>query len=111
MRRGAFIFSLVPFVFSLLLLAAFEPRNTAMQFTEQAAWIPRFGISYSLGVDGMSLFLVLLTTFLVPLVILSGWGDVHKRVKEYMIFLMSWRPACSAPSSRSTCSCSTSSGK
>jgi NADH-quinone oxidoreductase subunit M len=88
LRRGAFIFSLVPFALSLLVLAGFEPSNTAMQFTAKAAWIPRFGIYYSVGIDGLSLFLVLLTTFLMPIVILAGWGDVHKRIKEYMIFMM-----------------------
>ena len=51
-------------------------------------WIPQFGISYSLGIDGISLFLLLLTTFLTPLVILAGWGDIHKRVKEYMVFML-----------------------
>ena len=88
LRRGALVFSLVPFVLSLLLLAAFNPASSGFQFAEKASWIPAFGISYSVGVDGMSLFLVLLTTFLMPIVVLASWGDVHKRVKEYMIFLM-----------------------
>jgi NADH-quinone oxidoreductase subunit M len=87
-RRGAFIYSLIPFLFSLLLFAAFDPGNPNFQFVEQAAWIPGFNIYYRVGVDGMSLFLVLLTTFLTPLVILSGWGDIEKRVKEYMLFLL-----------------------
>jgi NADH-quinone oxidoreductase subunit M len=88
LRRGAFIFSLIPLALSLGVLAGFNPINAAFQFTEKAAWIPRFGIWYSLGIDGISIFLVLLTTFLMPLVILASWGDVHKRVKEYMVFLM-----------------------
>jgi NADH-quinone oxidoreductase subunit M len=88
LRRGAFIFSLVPFALSLLVLAGFNPQDTGMQFTAKAAWIPRFGVSYNVGIDGLSLFLVLLTTFLMPIVILAGWGDVHKRIKEYMIFMM-----------------------
>ena len=88
LRRAAFIFSLIPFLLSLLVLAGFDPNNPGMQFTAQAAWIPRFGITYHVGIDGMSLFLVLLTTFLMPIVILAGWGDVHKRVKEYMIFML-----------------------
>ena len=87
-RRSAFIFSLMPFAFSLILLACVRSEQAGMQFIERAAWIPAFQIEYSLGVDGMSLFLVLLTTFLTPLVILAGWGDVHKRVKEYMIFML-----------------------
>jgi NADH-quinone oxidoreductase subunit M len=88
LRRGAFIFSLVPFGISLYLLLRFNPVEPGFQFTEKLAWIGRFGISYSVGVDGMSLFLVLLTTFLMPIIILAGWGDIHKRVKEYMVFLM-----------------------
>ena len=88
LRRLAFISSLLPFGLSLLVLAAFDPNNTAMQFTAKVGWIPRFGINYSVGLDGLSLFLVLLTTFLMPIVILAAWGDVHKRIKEYMIFMM-----------------------
>jgi len=88
LRRGAFIFSLVPFALSLAVLAGFDAANPGFQFTEKAAWIPRFSVYYSVGIDGMSLFLVLLTTFLVPLVVLAGWGDIHRRVKEYMVFLM-----------------------
>jgi NADH-quinone oxidoreductase subunit M len=88
LRRAAFVFSLPPFVLSLLMLLAFNPADPAYQMTAKVAWIPAFGISYSLGVDGISLFLVLLTTFLMPLVILAGWGDVHERIKEYMILML-----------------------
>ncbi|MFQ5665300.1 MAG: NADH-quinone oxidoreductase subunit M [Candidatus Binatia bacterium] len=88
LRRGAFIFSLLPFALSVALLVAFNAGEAGFQFTEKASWIPRFGIAYSLGVDGISLFLVLLTAFLTPLVILAGWGDIHKRVKEYMVLLL-----------------------
>jgi len=87
LRRGALAFSLVPFAFSLCLLARFNSAEAGFQFTEQAAWIPQFGIAYKVAVDGISLFLVLLTTFLTPLVVLAGW-DVHKRVKEYMVFML-----------------------
>jgi NADH-quinone oxidoreductase subunit M len=88
LRRGAFVFSLLPFALSLVLLARFDAGNPGMQFAERAPWIPAFGISYSIGVDGMSLFLVLLTTFLMPIVILAGWGDIHARVKEYMVLML-----------------------
>jgi NADH-quinone oxidoreductase subunit M len=88
LRRAAFVFSLPPLVLSLLMLLAFNPADPGFQMTAKVAWIPAFGISYSLGVDGISLFLVLLTTFLMPLVILAGWGDVHKRIKEYMILML-----------------------
>jgi NADH-quinone oxidoreductase subunit M len=88
LRRAAFVFSLPPLVLSLLMLLAFNPADPGFQMTAKVAWIPAFGISYSLGVDGISLFLVLLTAFLMPLVILAGWGDVHKRIKEYMILML-----------------------
>ncbi len=87
-RRAAFFLSLVPLALSLWLFLEFAPANGAMQFVESHAWIPQFNIHYQLGLDGMSLFLVLLTTFLTPLVILAGWSDVHKRVKEYMFFML-----------------------
>jgi len=87
LRRGAFIFSLLPFALSVYLLMQFDAGNPGFQFTENVPWIPAFGVSYSVGIDGMSLFLLLLTTFLTPLVILAGW-DVHRRIKEYMVFML-----------------------
>ena len=58
------------------------------QFQEQYAWVPNLGISYHLGVDGISLLLVLLTTFLMPLTFLSTWSSITRRVKEFTIFLL-----------------------
>jgi NADH-quinone oxidoreductase subunit M len=88
-QRAAFALALIPFVLSLLLLAGFDPASTrAFQAEEQLAWIPTWGISYHVGVDGVSLFLVMLTTFLTPLVILAAWGDVHKRAKEYFVLFL-----------------------
>ncbi len=87
-RRSTFVFTLVPLVLAILLLAAFDPANSGMQCTETARWIPQFHIDYRLGVDGLSLFLVLLTAFLTPVVALASWGDIQKRVKEYMVLLL-----------------------
>jgi NADH-quinone oxidoreductase subunit M len=87
-RRAAFALALIPFALSLGLLAGFDPTLATMQFTEKVPWIPSLGVSYSLGVDGISLWLVLLTTFLTPLVILAAWGDIEKRVKEFMFFML-----------------------
>ncbi|HCZ00970.1 MAG: NADH-quinone oxidoreductase subunit M [Rhodobacterales bacterium RIFCSPHIGHO2_02_FULL_62_130] len=67
---------------SLILLKDFDPANTGMQFVEEATWIA--GLKYKLGVDGISVLFVLLTTFLMPITILSCWG-VTDRVKDYMI--------------------------
>jgi len=86
--QSALLFSLVPFALSVWLLGLFDPANTGFQFTESFSWIPEFGVSYSVGVDGISLFLVLLTTFLLPIVVLAGWGDVHKHKKEYYVLLL-----------------------
>jgi NADH-quinone oxidoreductase subunit M len=70
------------FVMSLALIAQFDPANTGMQFVEESPWI--MGLTYKMGVDGISLPFVLLTTFLMPITILSTWA-VTDRVKDYMI--------------------------
>ena len=67
---------------SLILLAAFDPEETGFQFVEEGEWI--LGLTYRMGVDGLSVLFVMLTTFLMPITILACW-DVTHRVKEYMI--------------------------
>ena len=67
---------------SLFLLAGFDPSDTGFQFVEEGEWI--LGLTYRMGVDGISILFVMLTTFLMPITILSCW-DVKHRVKEYMI--------------------------
>ncbi len=82
----ALIATSVTFVISLFLIAGFDPSNTNFQFVEEHEWI--LGLTYKMGVDGISILFILLTTFLMPLVIWSAW-EVETRVKEYMIaFLM-----------------------
>jgi NADH-quinone oxidoreductase subunit M len=88
-QRAAFALALIPFVLSLLLLAGFDAASTrAFQAEERIPWIESWGIGYHIGIDGVSLFLVLLTTFLTPIVILAAWGDVHKRAKEYFVLFL-----------------------
>jgi NADH-quinone oxidoreductase subunit M len=87
-RRLAFSASLLTFLISLGLLARFNSGTADFQFVERFPWIEDFGIQYHVGVDGISLFLVLLTTFLMPLVLLASWGDIHTRVKEYLFFFL-----------------------
>ncbi len=70
------------FLASLFVLAQFDPSDTNFQLVEEAEWLG--GLTYKLGVDGISVLFVMLTTFLMPLVILSCWNVTH-RVKEYMI--------------------------
>ncbi len=87
LRRGALVFSFIPLALSLVLLWRFDATTGDMQFVESVPWIRDFGIRYALGIDGVSLFLVLLTTFLMPIVILQAW-DVHKRLKEYLVLML-----------------------
>lgn len=83
----AFLASGVDFLWSLRIFNSFDAGEGGMQFTERMAWIPAFGIEYSVGLDGISLFLVLLTTLLMPVAILASWS-VRDRVKEYLIFML-----------------------
>ncbi|WP_042248547.1 NADH-quinone oxidoreductase subunit M [Paracoccus sp. PAMC 22219] len=78
----ALIATSATFLVSLFLLSGFDPANTGFQFVEDHAWI--MGLRYKMGVDGISVLFIMLTTFLMPLTILSAW-DVKVRVKEYMI--------------------------
>jgi NADH-quinone oxidoreductase subunit M len=85
LRGTALLFTLVEFLFSLPLFWAFNAKSGEMQFVEDLWWVPSYGISYKLGIDGISLLLVLLTTFLTVLCILSSWKAIEQRVKEFMI--------------------------
>lgn len=78
----ALIATVATFAISLFVLFGFQPGDTGFQFVEDHAWI--MGLRYKMGVDGISVLFVMLTTFLMPLVILSAW-EVTTRVKEYMI--------------------------
>ncbi len=77
--------SLMTFVLSLFIWFGFERGTADFQFVEEANWIPEFGIAYRLGVDGISMPFVLLSTLLTPLCILASWDAIKVRVKEYMI--------------------------
>ncbi|MGI3165865.1 NADH-quinone oxidoreductase subunit M [Pseudooceanicola sp. 200-1SW] len=78
----ALIATTLTFLVSLFILAGFDPADTGMQFVEERDWL--LGLKYKMGVDGISVLFVLLTTFVMPLTIWSSW-EVDKRVKEYMI--------------------------
>src|SRR2546428_4123728 len=81
---GLFV-SLATFVISLAMVQQFQEGIAAFQLIESTSWIPQWGIRYALGVDGISLWLVLLTTLLTPVVFLSSWNAIHKHPKEYVI--------------------------
>src|SRR3977135_2030748 len=84
-RSVALVTSLVTFLISLLLWARFDVTKAGFQFEEKLDWVPALNIGYHMGIDGISLFFVLLSPLLTPICILSSWEAVHVRVKEYMI--------------------------
>jgi NADH-quinone oxidoreductase subunit M len=87
-RTVALAVSLATFAVTLLLWWRFDPTSADYQFVERHAWIPAFGIQYLIGVDGISLFLLVLTAFLTPLALLSSWDSVHINVKMFSFFLL-----------------------
>jgi NADH-quinone oxidoreductase subunit M len=82
-----FLVTALTFVLSLYLVGRFE-SIPQMQFVEQHAWIPAYGISYHVGVDGLSLWLVILTTLLTPLCLLGSWTSIHESVREFGVFML-----------------------
>jgi NADH-quinone oxidoreductase subunit M len=87
-RQVALAVSVATFVVSLPLYFGFNPATPDYQFVEQRAWMPTLGVAYHLGVDGISLLLVLLTTFLMPLALLASWSSVEARWKEFAITML-----------------------
>jgi NADH-quinone oxidoreductase subunit M len=85
--------SLATFAATLLLWWYFDPSSAAYQFEERYDWIPAFGIQYYIGVDGISLLLIVLTGFLTPLALLSSWESVHKSVKAFSFFILALETA------------------
>src|SRR6202167_4487760 len=77
--------SLATFAVSVEVWAAFDPGRADFQLIEKADWLPDFNIGYRMGIDGISLFFVLLSTFLTPICVIASWTSVRVRVKEYMI--------------------------
>jgi NADH-quinone oxidoreductase subunit M len=84
----AFGVSLITFLASIPLFTMFDAGRRGMQFVERVAWVPSAGVSYSLGVDGISVLLILLTTFLSAVAILSSFGAITNRVKPYYATLL-----------------------
>ena len=77
--------SLMTFALSLFIWFDFERGTADFQFVEQVDWMPAFGITYHMGVDGISMPFVLLSTLLTPICVLASWDAITSRVKEYMI--------------------------
>lgn len=87
LRTTALVTSLVTFVLSLGALAQFEVGEAGFQLSTSWDWVPEWGITYKTGIDGISLWLVMLTTFLMPLAVLASWS-ITSRVKSYFVFLL-----------------------
>jgi NADH-quinone oxidoreductase subunit M len=85
--------SVAVFALSLLLWLLFDPASADYQFVERYPWLPDFGISYHVGVDGISLWLVILTTFLTPISLLCSWESVERRVREFSFFMLALEAA------------------
>ncbi len=89
-RQMTFAVSVLTFGATLLLWWRFDPSATGedFQFVERMPWISAFGIEYYLGIDGISLMLIVLTGFLTPIALLSSWESIEKKVKEFSIFML-----------------------
>jgi NADH-quinone oxidoreductase subunit M len=83
-RWVALIGALVSFLVTLPLYEGFKLGTAAMQFVEKAPWIERFNVNYHLGIDGISLWLVILTAFINVVVVIAGWEVITRRVNQYM---------------------------
>lgn len=84
-KRVALYVTSFNFLLSLYMLVQFNAANGDFQFIEKVEWFPALGINYHMGIDGISLFFVMLSTFLTPICILASWNSIKNRVKEYMI--------------------------
>src|ERR1700749_3590303 len=77
--------SLIVLVLSLVLWVQFDPSDPGFQFNEHLTWMPEYKVGYSMGVDGISVLFVLLSTLLTPICILASWESIHTRVREFML--------------------------
>lgn len=84
----AMIVSLIPFVLSLVLFFTYNPANPEYQFVEKFKWITALNSYYSLGIDGISMLLIVLSAFIIPICILASWNTIRIRVKEYYFLIL-----------------------
>jgi NADH-quinone oxidoreductase subunit M len=76
------------FLLSLHLFRRFDAVEPGMQLMQRVAWIPEYGVNYFVGIDGISLLLIVLTTFTMPVVLLASWNDITRSVKSYVFFML-----------------------
>ncbi|MEA2506169.1 MAG: NADH-quinone oxidoreductase subunit [Actinomycetota bacterium] len=86
-RLTALAVSVITFLLSVVLLIQFKTGVAGFQFVSHRQWIPQFGVGYTTGIDGVSLWMVMLTTFLMPLGVLASWS-ITSRAKPYFVFLL-----------------------
>jgi NADH-quinone oxidoreductase subunit M len=84
----AIITSAITFIISLVVLVNFEPDVSGLQMYDPVDWIPSWGIHYAMGIDGISILMVLLTTFISLLAIIASWSAIETQVKQYYIFML-----------------------
>jgi NADH-quinone oxidoreductase subunit M len=87
-RWVALIATVVVFLMSLVLVAGFDVSSTAFQFVEKTPWFRGYEINYHVGIDGISLWLIVLTTFLMPICVLCSWRSIQSRVPEFMAMFL-----------------------
>ena len=85
LKVTALTFSAITFVLSLFLWVWFDNSNPNFQFVDRILWLPNLNLNFSVGVDGISLFLIILTTLLILLCLLASWTSIDSNVKEYLI--------------------------
>ena len=86
-RPVSLVMACFHFLLSCILFYRFDPTKASLQLVEKAAWVPTFGINYFVGIDGISFWLVMLSTFLTPLVVLGSWTAIEKNVRSFHICL------------------------
>ena len=87
-RHIAFWFFVLEFIVSLGLWWSFNPSETGWQFAVDAAWIPTWGVRFTLGIDGIALMMILLTTFIMPLSVLGSWTSIRTKARSYYALLL-----------------------
>ena len=88
LRSGALLVSLATFALSVPLYVRFDADSPDFQFGELLRWMPNLGVGYHVGIDGISLLLVLLTTFLMPVALASAWHAIEERTKEFVMAML-----------------------
>ena len=88
LKTAALLIALLALALSLPLYGGFDGAAADFQFEERRPWMPTLGVSYHIGIDGISLLLVLLTTFLTPIALASAWHAIEDRVKEFLITML-----------------------